>query len=101
MRKPPRWPDDRPRVVTVAMVLALAACATSTGSNPPPSTGDPSGAAGSTSELGRFDQTALEAKFDTAFSHSDLTYTMRLYTADYRLPLGLEFTTDPADESQW
>jgi hypothetical protein len=90
----------RSTVVTVVIVIALAACATTPASNPALGSGGSSGAALPTSELGRFDQAALEAKFDTAFSHSDLTYTMRLYTADYRLPLGLEFTTDPADVSQ-
>jgi hypothetical protein len=86
--------------VTVVIVLALASCATTTtGSNPPLGSGGPSGAALPTTELGRFDQAALEARFDTVFTHADLTETMSLYTADYRLPLGLEFTTDPADET--
>jgi hypothetical protein len=100
MRKPLRWPDYEARVVTVVIVLALAACATTTGSNPPPGTGGPSGAGLPTTELGTFDQAALEAKFDTVFTHDDLTETRSRYTADYRLPLGLEFTVDPADETK-
>jgi hypothetical protein len=100
MRKALRWPDDGPRVVTVVMVLALAACATTTGSNPPLGTGGQSGAALPSTELGTFDKAAFEARFDTVFTRNDLTETMSLYTADYRLPLGLEFTIDPADETQ-
>jgi hypothetical protein len=86
--------------MTVVMILALTACATTTGSNPPRGTGDPSGAALPTTELGTFDRAALEARFDTVFTHADVTETMSLYTADYHLPLGLEFTIDPADETQ-
>jgi hypothetical protein len=99
MRKPLRWSNGA-RVVTVVIVLALAACATTTGSNPPLGTGGPSGAALPTTELGTFDQAAFEARFDTVFSLADLTERMSRTTADYRQPLSLEFTIDPADETQ-
>ena len=47
--------------------------------------------------LGPFDRAALQKTFGTVLSEQDLTENKRRYTADYHLPLGLEFTIDPAD----
>ena len=49
--------------------------------------------------LGAFDRASLQRTFGTVLSEQDLTETKRRYTADYHLPLGLEFTIDPADPS--
>jgi len=49
--------------------------------------------------LGAFDRASLQRTFGTVLSEQDLTETKRRYTADYHLPLGLEFTIDPADAS--
>jgi hypothetical protein len=87
------------RVLAVLMALALGACA-ARGTTPAPATGSASGSALPATELGTFDQPALEAKFDTVFSHDDLTESKSRYTSDYRLPLGLEFTIHPADPSK-
>jgi hypothetical protein len=92
-------PGAASRRATIGLiVIVLAACAV------------PGGSAGDGSEaptgsnvaaaLGTFDRAALEKTFGTTLTEADLTETKRRYTADYRLPLGLEFTIDPADASQ-
>jgi len=87
------WPP-----ITALACVALVACAA------PGATGNGgSGAAagsGVPAALGRFDKAALETTFETTLTDHDLTETKRRYTADYQLPLGLEFTIDPADASQ-
>lgn len=88
-----------PRILATLIALAtLGACA-ATGATPLAGGGD--GASGSESPatvMGTFDQEALEAKFETVFTRDELTESKRRYTADYKLPLGLEFTIHPADE---
>jgi hypothetical protein len=86
-------------LVKAALVaVGLAACATPGGGG----SGGSGAPTGSTvpAALGTFDRAALETAFDTTLTENDLTETKRRYTADYRLPLGLEFTIDPADPSR-
>ena len=59
--------------------------------------GGAAGSEGPATVLGAFDRASLQKTFDTVLSEQDLTETKRRYTADYHLPLGLEFTIDPAD----
>ena len=86
-----------PRIAALVCV-ALAACA-APGATGGSGSGAPAGS-GVPAALGTFDQVALENTFDTTLTDHDLTETKRRYTADYRLPQGLEFTIDPADASQ-
>jgi hypothetical protein len=84
--------------VAALLGVVLTACATPRATL----TGGSGGPAGSDvpAALGTFDRAALETTFATTLTDNDLTETKRRYTADFRLPLGLEFTIDPADASQ-
>jgi hypothetical protein len=86
------------RTAASLLILALALCACGVpapASNP--ASGGPTGSEGPATVLGAFDRATLQQTFDTVLSEEDLTETKRRYTADYHLPLGLEFTIDPAD----
>ena len=87
------WP-----LIAALVCVALAACA-APGATGGSGSGAPAGS-GVPAALGTFDKVALENTFDTTLTDHDLTETKRSYTADYRLPLGLEFTIDPADATQ-
>jgi hypothetical protein len=86
-------------VVPVAFALALAACAAS-GTNPSASADGSGGSDVPATALGTMDVPALEAAFDTDFTSHVLTESKRRYTADFKLPLGVTFTTHPDDEQQ-
>jgi hypothetical protein len=90
----------KPRILPALLAIALVACA-ARGTTPlPAASGGGSDSEPSSSELGTFDQPALEKTFDTVFTHEDLTFSKSRYTAGYRLPLSLEFTIHPADQAK-
>jgi hypothetical protein len=89
-----------PRLVVVLLALALGACTAPASSSSTAPSGGASGSALPGMELGTFDQEALEAKFGTVFTHEDLTESKSRYISDFRLPLGLEFTIHPADQTK-
>ena len=88
---------DMPRRIILAAVLVVALAGCAIGDSSAGVGGGPTGSGGPAPVLGTFDRSALESTFDTTLTEQDLTATKRRYTADYRLPLGLEFTIDPAD----
>ena len=93
-----RLPDAGGRTAAALIVVAaiLGGCGTPASGSAAVS-GGATGSEGPATVLGAFDRASLQETFDTVLSEQDLTETTRRYTADYHLPLGLEFTIDPAD----